>query len=160
MASSAGKGVVLVAHLEVTGMDDIMKMFEKLEAPEKIAKEAIGKAEKALLKSTKSAVKSALVNQSATGLVSSFVPTGAKENQWGVYSVVRPVGSDENGITYAQKALWLEYGRFKTGNKGRNGSEAENRLQVGRPWRQAAINSAQAECEKIIEDVINKAVEG
>ena len=149
-----------MAHLDFNGLDDVMKMFDKLEAPEKIAKEAVGKAEKVLERSTKAAVRNSLVNKSASGLVNSFVPTGAKENQWGVYSVVRPVGADSDGITYAQKALWLEYGRFRTGNQGRNGSMRENQIQGGRPWRQAAINNAQAECEKIIEDVIQKAVEG
>ena len=149
-----------MAHLDFTGFDDVFKMLDKMEAPEKIAKEAVGKAEKALLRSTKSAVSAAIIDKTHTGLVNSFVPTGAKENQWGVYSVVRPVGSDADGVTYAQKALWLEYGRFKTKNKGRNGSMTENQVQGARPWRQAAINSAQAECEKIIEDALEKAIGG
>lgn len=147
------------AKLDV-GFNDLLKMLEKLEAPEKIAKEAVGKAENALLKSTKAAVKSSLINKSSSGLVSSFVPTGAKENQWGVYSVVRPVGADSDGIEYSRKALWLEYGRFKTGNAGRKANSIkENQVQTARPWRQAAVNNAEAEVTKIIEDTISQEVD-
>lgn len=140
--------------------DDFLKMLDKLEAPEEIAKKAVGKAEKALLKSTKSAVKSSLINKSSDGLVNSFAPTGAKENQWGVYSVVRPVGSDSHGVDYSQKALWLEYGRYRTGNAGRKANSIEeNQVQAARPWRQAAVNNAEAEVIKIIEDTISQEVD-
>ncbi len=147
------------AKLDV-GFDDLLKMLDKLEAPEEIAKKAVGKAEKALLKSTKAAVKNSLINKGSSGLVNSFTPTGAKENQWGVYSVVRPVGSDSDGIEYSQKALWLEYGRYRVGNAGRKANSIEeNQVQRARPWRQAAVNNAEAEVIRIIEDTISQEVD-
>lgn len=145
-----------MASLDISGLDELVKALEKAEAPEKIAKKAISEAEKELVKATRNAVKSALTNKSASGLVNAMIPTGAKENQWGVYSVVRPIGKDEHGIDYSQLALWLEYGRYRKGNQGRKGTLEDAQLQVAHPWRQKAINDSQAACVRIIEDVLEK----
>lgn len=143
-----------MAKLDISALDGLIDMLEKAEAPEKIAKKAIAKAEGKLLTATKNAIKAALTDKTASGLVNSIVPTGAKQNQWGVYTVVRPVGSDPQGIEYSQKALWLEYGRWHKGNAGRNGTYEENNIQKPHPWRQKAINDSEAAVTRIIEEVL------
>ena len=50
--------------------------------------------------------------------------------------------------------------RFKTGNAGRKANSIEeNQVQTARPWRQAAVNNAEAEVTKIIEDTISQEVD-
>ena len=121
-----------------------------------MAKSFISDAEGTLLKSTKNAVRNALRDKSSR-LPDSFVPTGAKTNQWGVYSVIRPVGHDEKGVAYADKALWLEFGRFRKNNAGRKAeSIEENQIQAASPWRQKAVNDAQAEIERKLERAIDE----
>ena len=144
-----------MANIDLSGFDVLDEILYKMEDPEKMAKGFISDAEETLLKSTKNAVKSALKDKSST-LPDSFVPTGTKTNQWGVYSVIRPVGYDEKGVSLADKALWLEYGRYRKGNAGRQGSLVENQIQAAAPWRQKAINDAYTEIERKLEKAIDE----
>ena len=84
-------------------------------------------------------------------LANSFSMTPAKENDLGVYSVVRPTGDFNKDLSNADLAAQFEYGR-KGGYK-RSGMVRKATSMTPRPWRDKDINDAKAECESIIESV-------
>ena len=128
-----------MAKLEIdNGIDDMIKMFDKLENSDEAAKKAVTKASRVVEKSIRAAVP-----KRTGGLANSFFSTDAKKNQWGYYSVVRPVGSDSKGVSYARIAAFNEYGTDK---------------YAGRPYITKATKSAQAEAEKVMQEVFDEAL--
>lgn len=60
-----------------------------------------------------SALQSTIASKATTGsgeLSRSIVPTRAKENAYGHFVAVRPVGVDANGVRNGEKLAYLEYG--------------------------------------------------
>ena len=143
-----------MARAAISGFDDVDKMFEKLMKPKETAMKAVDSAAPELKKAVQSAIKSVDVGYGTGRLAASFEATKAKENQYGVYSVVRPVGG-RDGIDYRTRASWVEFGRFRKGNK--KGSNSQ--IQPARPFRQKAINDAKNKCEDMMEKTINEFIE-
>lgn len=130
--------------IRAEGFDDMLRKLERLSdrgKVEEIAKKAVSAAEPKLLESTKSAVAAAEQGPYSTGSVSASVSaTGAKVNEYGVYTVARPTGRDNKGVRNAQKAAMLEYG-------------VPGHLNP-RPWRAKAAGTVEDACVKTMEDVL------
>ena len=143
-----------MAKLELTGFDEIDKMFEILGKPEEFAIKAVNKAAPTLERCTRNAVRN---SSNSDKLAISFSMTPAKENDLGVYSVVRPTGDFNKDLSNADLAAQFEYGRkggYKRSDMVRKATSMEPR-----PWRDKAINDAKAECESIIEEEVGKAID-
>ena len=143
-----------MARLELTGFDDIDKMFEILGKPEEFAIKAVNKAAPILEKHTRDAVRA---SSSSDKLAGSFSAISAKQNDLGVYSVVRPTGDFNEDLSNAELAAQFEYGR-KGGHK-RQGMKRKSTTMAPRPWRDKALNGAKAECESIAEQEVYNAID-
>lgn len=143
-----------MANARIEGFEQLEKFLGRLAEPTKMAIKAVDAAAPILEESLRSEITGAANRGYATGeLAASVTATKAKENQYGVYSVVRPVGTKKrkgkNGkeyeVRHAEELAYLEYGTKKG--------------QRSHPVRQKAINTAEAKCADIIEKEIADAVE-
>lgn len=148
------KGRDFLARMELTGFDELDKMFEILGKPEKVAIKAVNKAVPVLEKHIKKNVKA---SSNSNKLAGSFVATPAKGNDMGIYSVVRPVGDFNKDLSNADLAAQFEYGR-KGGYK-KAGMKRKATEMKPRPWRDKSVNDARKECESIMEKEVYKAVD-
>ena len=134
-----------MARVAIDGFDDLDHMFQKLKDPSKMAIQAVDKAAPILEKALKSEIHSATSKGYSTGaLEQSIITDKAKENQYGVFSVVRPVGTDSKGVSNVDKLRWLDAGIHTKKGKRKHTQDA---LYV----RDKAIKSAKEKCESIIE---------
>lgn len=137
-----------MAHLEIDGLDDVLKKMEKLSDQskvEEIAKHAVDAAQPMNEASMRSALAWVEHGPYATGSVSGSVSsTDTKVNAYGVYAVAKPTGRDAKGTRNAAKAAYLQYGT--------------SRLEA-RPWRQQAVAMAQGPCIAAMEKVIQSEME-
>lgn len=139
-----------MARAKISGFDDVDKLFEELDNPQYFATKALEAAAPILVEETEKAIRSVTNKGYATGkLARSFVASKPKKNQYGNYVVVKPVGSDDKGHSYAARAAWLEYG---TTLNGRQKNEPA-------PWRQKAVNAAESRCPEAMEKVISDEVD-
>ena len=143
-----------MAKMELTGFDDLDKMFERLGKPEEFATKAVNKAAKVLEKHTQKNVKA---SSNSDELARSFIATPAKGNDMGIYSVVRPVGNFNKDLSNADLASQFEYGR-KGGYKRADMKRPATKMKP-RPWRDKSINDARKECESIAESEFYKGVD-
>ena len=74
----------------------------------------------------------------------------AKENEYGVFSVVGPRGTDKNGVSNEDKLLWLENGT----KRSRGGL-----MKRAGPIRRRAVSAAQGKCQRALEESINKFID-
>lgn len=147
-----------MAKARVEGFDDLEKLFRDLSDADAIAIEAVDKAVPVLEKSLKSAIQGAAIKGYASGeLAASIEHKPAKKNQYGVFSVVLPVGTDSKGVSNAKKAAILEFGR-RGGYPDSNGRTVSQ--QEPRPYRQSAIDEAKSECEEIMRESVYKRIDG
>ena len=134
-----------MASLNVTGLDDVLKMMEKLSKKQNVdaaAKKAVEAAKGKLASATKASISVSERGPYSTGSVSASIqPTAAKVNAYGAYSVARPTGRDSKGERNGAKAGYLEYGTPK---------------MAARPWRARAVSAAEGPCIKIMEEVITR----
>lgn len=143
-----------MARMSIKGFEDVGKMLEGLSRPEKIAKEAVKAAAPVLEKNLKASVASAANRADKRGKLYStgelekhIKTTDALENERGVYAVVRPVGTDENGMRYAERMAYLEYG-------------VASHNQAARPMlRRGAVAASESECIRIMEQVVSEEVD-
>lgn len=134
-----------MAKCAITGFNELEKMLKKLEKPEKMAIKAVDAASPVLVRSFKSAV-DAVTSGDATGSLSASIEaTNARQNELGVFSAVRPTGTDSKGVRNGAKLAYLEYGVRSHG-------------QMPRPVRQTAVKNAEAECRRIIQKTIDEEV--
>jgi hypothetical protein len=134
----------------INGFEDVDKLFAELEEPQRFATKALEAAAPYLIEESEKAVQRAANKGYATGkLARSFVASKPKKNSYGNYVVVKPVGTDPDGHSYAARAAYLEYG---TTLNGRQKNEPA-------PWRQAAVNAAEAKCTAAMEKVISDEVD-
>lgn len=142
--------MIAVARMKIEGLDEIIKSLNKLAEPTKMAIKAVNAAVPVLEDSFKSSIRSCANRGYATGGLADHVNrTPAKENDLGVYSVVKVDGTNERGLRYVEELAYLEYGV-----KSKNGKSQEPR-----PVRQKAISLAQSKCEKIMEEKVMEAVD-
>lgn len=131
--------------ITITGLDEVLKKMEKLSNKSKvddIAKKAVSQAKDKVVSSMKSALSSSEYGQYSTGSIAASVqPTEAKINSYGAYSVARPTGRDMKGVRNGAKAAYLEYGTAR---------------MPARPWRSRAVSGCEAECVRIMEDVVKQ----
>ena len=101
----------------VTGFEDLERMLNELAEPEKMAMRAVNKAVPIVENSLKARIQEAANRTDAKGrpystgeLAGSIAGTSVKENDLGVYSVVKANGTDSKGWRNAEKMAYLEYG--------------------------------------------------
>lgn len=129
-----------MANFRIDGLDETIMELERLGRFGEIAPKAVDAAAPILESAVVSAVSAAADKGYATGdLAGSIRRTKAKMNDQGAFSVVKPNGRDRKGASNADKLLRLEYGRSG---------------QSARPCLAAAVNRAENECIKAMEDVV------
>lgn len=134
-----------VGNFEVYGMEELEKqLFTLAENAEEIAMEAVNAAVPILQKSMKRSVAGAAGKGYATGdLEESIRSTGAKTNQYGCFAAVTAKGKDQKGVRNGEKLAYLHYGTSR---------------QQGTGCVTKAVNAAEGECLKEMQQVINKRV--
>lgn len=137
-----------MAKIGINGLDDVKKMFDILEDPSQMAIKVINENAPILEKALKDAINTN--TQNGTGeLARSISTTPAKENDMGIFAVVRPVGTDSDGNDMADRLRWLDTGRHVTKN-------GKGYWLKGKGVRQKAVNAAQLRIEKTIEKSVNE----
>ena len=142
-----------MARAKAIGFSEVDKMFNKLMHPETMAVRAVDAAVPVIEKNMKARIKSVANRVDGKGrpystgeLAASVSATDARENAYGVFSAVRPIGEDAKGMRNVEKMAYLEYGVASHG-------------QEPRPIRQKVINESEGECLKIMKDVIYSEVD-
>ena len=131
-----------MAKLTLDGMEVFDEVFKKLSNPGPAAKKAVEQSKGILRKSLQKEIRKAANRGYATGdLENSIVATKTKENEYGTYSVVMPVGTDRKGTRNGEKLAYLENGTSR---------------QQAHPVRQAAVNNAEAECTEAIQKIMEE----
>lgn len=123
--------------VRVEGLDDLIKMFDKLSDKsrvDEIAQKAINAALPTLTSSIRSHIHP---SEAAAGVTQK----SAKVNAFGVFGVGTVTGHDRYGVSYAKIANVLEYGRH-------------DRKPPHKPWRAASASSAEPASIKIMEQII------
>lgn len=135
-----------MARCTITGFNELEKLMNKLAQPEKMAIKAVDAASPVLVNAMKNSIAGA-TSGSATGtLVGSIEATSARQNEMGVFSAVRPTGTDSKGVRNGAKLAYLEYG-------------VASHNQPPRPVRSAAVAMAEGQCLSIIQNVIEQEVD-
>lgn len=136
-----------MANCSITGFNELEKMLKKLEQPEKMAIKAVDAASPVLVKAMQSSIEAATGSsgRSRGTLAGSISATSARQNEMGVFSAVRPTGTDSKGVRNGAKLAYLEYG-------------VKSHNQPPRPVRANAVAMAENECLRIIQDIIEQEV--
>lgn len=134
-----------MARCSITGFNELEKLMNKLTQPEKIAIKAVDAASPVLVNAMKSSISGATSGKATGSLAGSIQATSARQNEMGVFSAVRPTGTDSKGVRNGAKLAYLEYG-VKSNN------------QPPRPVRSAAVAMAEGQCLSIIQNVIEQEV--
>lgn len=134
-----------MANCTITGFPELEKLIAKLTQPEKIAIKAVDAASPVLVNAMKSSISGATSGRAHGDLVGSIEATSARQNEMGVFSAVRPTGTDGKGVRNGAKLAYLEYG-------------VASHNQPPRPVRSAAVALAEGQCMSIIQSVIEQEV--
>lgn len=107
-----------MAGIKINGLDgleDFVDGLGDLAADiNEIAMDCVNETAPTLENALKSNISAAANRGYSTGtLASSIVPTRAKVNSYGVFSAVRPVGSDAKGTRNGEKMAYLEFGTHR-----------------------------------------------
>lgn len=131
-----------MAALKDYGFDDILKKFDKIAYnTSDMAIVAVDEAAPIVEKSFKNHIDSAANRGYATGaLKNSVVTQKAKENQYGVFSVVKVTGMAASGIPRTDQLRYLEFG---------------TKRQQPHPVRAPTI----AECAVKVQEIMKKSME-
>ena len=118
-----------------------------------MAEKAVNKAAPIVEKNLKTQIRSAANRRDKYGkpystgeLEASIAATNARDNSLGVFAVVKPNGTDKNGLRNAEKMGYLEYGVRSHG-------------QEPRPVRAAAVAQSENAVMQIMEEVIGAEVD-
>lgn len=135
-----------MAKCKLEGFDGLVESLDKLAANTgEIVEEAINAATPTLKEALIECIEDAANRGYATGeLAQSIEATEAKQNAYGYFAAVRPVGKDSKGVRNGEKLAYLEYGTSK---------------QEAHPVMARALNRAGEKCEKIMQDKVEKAVQ-
>lgn len=134
-----------MANCTITGFPELEKVLDKLTHPEKMAIKAVDAASPVLVNAMKSSISGATSGRATGELVGSIEATSARQNEMGVFSAVRPTGTDRKGVRNGAKLAYLEYG-------------VASNNQPPRPVRSAAVALAEGQCMSIIQSVIEQEV--
>lgn len=146
-----------MARASLTGFDKMEKMLQGIADPTSMAIKATTRAAPILEESVRSNIRASAnrINKKnkkpySTGeLEKSIIATPAKKNQYGVFSVVKPNGTDKRGIPNALKANILEYGTH---------AYVEGKNQEPHPFIQKSVNQARQKCEEIMQRELDETV--
>lgn len=137
-----------MAHIEVTGFDEVLKKLDKLADLGKmneVARKAVDKAQPMNEATMRARIAAVEHGPYATGSVSgSIVSTSAKINSYGAYAVAMPTGRDARGVRNGEKAAYLEYGAPH---------------MAPREWRSGAASAATGPCMASIEATLQEELE-
>ena len=91
--------------MTITGFEDVEEMLNKLANPYEMAEKAVNKAAPIVEKNLKTQIRSAANRRDKYGkpystgeLEASIAATNARDNSLGVFAVVKPNGTDKNGV--------------------------------------------------------------
>ena len=148
-----------MANFTINGFDDIDKLFHDLSNNvDGIAIEAVNEAAPILENSLRSAISTAASKGYSAGeLAASVGILPAKKNEYGVFSVVKPIGdhktkNPDEKMTNAKLASILEYGR--RGGYEKNGRKVTT--QAPSPVRAKAMNMVKSKGEEIMRKVVEE----
>lgn len=137
-----------MAHIEVTGFDEVLKKLEKMSDLGKmneVARKAVQEAQPINESTMRARLAAVEHGPYATGSVSgSIVSTSAKINSYGAYAVAMPTGRDDKGEHNGAKAAYLEYGTPH---------------MAARCWRKGASTAATGPCIASIEATLKSELE-
>ena len=92
--------------MTITGFEDVEEMLNKLANPYEMAEKAVNKAAPIVEKNLKTQIRSAANRRDKYGkpystgeLEASIAATNARDNSLGVFAVVKPNGTDKNGLS-------------------------------------------------------------
>ena len=141
-------------HMEVSGLDDLLEALKKATKKENLVGaciKAVDKAAPILKESLESEIHKATDRGYATGVLEGSISARkAEENEYGVFSVVGPIGTDNRGVENADKLLWLENGTMREGS---------NLMKRAGPIRSRAVRAARDKCEAIMEQGITESID-
>lgn len=134
-------------RVDTSGLDELIKALKKAEIKTGDAcTKAVNKAAPILKESLQGEIKKAASRGYATGeLAGSVSAMDARENEYGIFSVVGPRGKDPKGVSNEDKLLWLENGTMRKG---------KNLMKRAGPIRTRAKNAAQSRCETVMQQEI------
>lgn len=136
-----------MAKMKITGFSDMLKAFDSLAEITKASIKAVDQAAPVLEKSLKNQISAKADKGYGKGeLARSVIARKAKENEYGVYTVIGPAGTDSKGVSNAKKLALLEYG-------------VSEKHQEPRPVRQPAVDAARKQCEELMEKAIEDFVD-
>ena len=98
-----------MAKIKVDGFDEIIKGLSSLDV-DKMTDEMIQAAEPVMIEKLTNHAKK---HRDTGSMVNSIKSTGVKQKNKGKYLVVRPTGTDGNGVRNMEKMAYLEYGTYK-----------------------------------------------
>lgn len=138
-----------MADISISGLDELEKALTQLaESADSIAIKAVDRAKPVAVKAVKAALRDAAGAGQATGtMVASVAGTKTGINEYGVYTVVFPMGTDAKGVRNAEKAAYLNYGV----RKGYHGHHQEPTY-----WHDKAVSAAESGCIEAIEKTVEE----
>ena len=151
-----------MARCKIEGFDELDKMFEQLSKPQHFQLKAVKAAAPILVKSARDSIRSTGGSESLARSIEASEP---KENQYGVFSIIKPEGRNrKKGTSYVQLAAYHEYGtvwprRQKDADKIRHGKQKGMKKQESHPWRDKAVNGARSKCEETMINTVFQEVD-
>ena len=138
--------------VDAGSLDEFIRELEKAQVDTKTACiKGVNKAAPVLKECLQAEITKTANKGYATGdLAGSVSAMKAKENEYGVFSVVGPRGTDRKGVSNEDKLLWLENGTMRQGH---------NLMKRAGPVRSRAVSAAQGKCQQILEESINQFVD-
>ena len=145
-----------MASFRINGFEGAEKMFDELYNSRKLGVKALEAAAPILVKETRKVIQE---NGSGEKLARSFEATKTKENRYGAFLTVQPVGMAADGTEWVRRAAFEEYGTVWP-RKAEDAAKIHHPKQAGLPknprvpWRQKAINAAREKCEGAMREVV------
>lgn len=138
--------------VDTGSLEEFIKELEKAKVDTKdMCIKAVDKAAPVLKECLSSEIAECTDRGYATGeLAGSVSVMKAKENEYGVFSVIGPQGTDSKGVSNEEKLLWLENGTYR--------SRGGLMKRVG-PIRYWAVRAAKRRCQQIMEDSIDEFID-
>lgn len=99
-----------MAELRIEGFERLEKMLTELADPKPLIKKALDKVTPHAVKKLQAAIRNGETDRATGMLAASIGSTKVKTNAMGTYAVVLPEGRDPEGIHYAARLNFLEYG--------------------------------------------------
>lgn len=149
---------VRLMRVDVSGLDEVLASLKEATKKSNMVDaciKAVDKAAPILKKNLKTEIHEAANRGYATGplegsLEGSIEIRKAEENEYGVFSVVGPLGKDNKGVENGDKLLYLENGTMR---------EGYNLMRRAGPIRHRAVWASRAQCEAVMEQEIGSKID-